>query len=306
MILFLAINDWANVGYVFAESLKRVGVDACAVKVNDHDFDYPESATTIPEGDVQGAVDQADTVVLMHSDPALLTSEINYSGKKLAVFHGGSQYRQEPEFLNRLFNSVVDLSIVQTGDLLDLGAKNEHWVMPCVDVDKYEPDFTHKDKLIAGHFPRGPGIKGTYYIEKIMRLFPQISYLQSAYTVPWKENLERVKRCDIYIDAMQPVIDGRTYGEWGVQALEAAALGKVILSHHLTKERYEKAFSGCPIMEINNTGDLTSHLSTITTFHDVDRQFIRKKKKETRKWVEENHSYEVTGERLKKIFEEGE
>ena len=124
-------------------------------------------------------------------------------------------------------------------------------------------------------------------------------FIHDAKTVSHKENLERINKCDIYIEAMQPKLGSFTYGEWGVTALEAAAMGKIVLSHFLSKYKYEKEFDACPIFTINNKYDLKNQLRTVLLMKEWE---VRKFQSLTRAWVVKNHSYKPTGERLKKLL----
>lgn len=303
-VLFFSIEDWANVGYGFAESLKSVGINAHAFTMNEHVLGYEKQAeeyTSFVE--MKKIVDVSDCIVFMHSDPTFVKLPFDINGKKKVVFHGGTTYRNNSKAVNNIFNGIVDISLVQTGDLLNLGAKNEKWIFPAIDTDAIKPSKTLSDKIVVGHYPRGPEIKGTEVIldviEKLKKDF-EFEFEYDPNNINHKENLNRINRCDIYIEAVKPELGGFKYGEWGVTALEAACMGKVVVSHFLSKNKYEEEFGVCPILTANNKYDLETHLTSLLSSKNG---VIEKHQNNIRNWVVNNHSYKPTGERLKKVLE---
>ena len=121
--------------YSLSECLNAVGVDSSAYCTRQPHFDYPEHAivTQSPE-ELEPVLEKADTIVFMHSCPKLLEIPFDFRKKRCVVFHGGSEYREKPDFINELFNPLVDISLTQTGSLLNLGAKNEKWLLPPIDT----------------------------------------------------------------------------------------------------------------------------------------------------------------------------
>jgi hypothetical protein len=305
-VLFLAINDWANVAHTYAESLKRVGIKAKAFSMNELDFKYPKIAETYTSFQrMKQVVDAADTVVLMHSHPHFAKLPFDLSEKKVAVFHGGSQYRNNPTLMNAVFNPIVDVSLVQTGDLLGLGAKNEKWVLTGIDTDRIKVRKTPTaKKLIVAHYPHKSAVKGSVFINHVLKKMAKkmdFIYSHNDDVVPYKKNLDRIAKCDIYVEAMMPTLNDKPYGEWGVTALEAAALGKVVVSHHLSRDRYNKTIMPpgweCPIRPISTGKELEDQIKFILT------QNIPQMQKDTRKWVVKFHSLKAQGERLKEALE---
>ena len=302
MILFLSIKDWANMGLMLSRCLRKIGVDAEAICTEPTRFQYQEMPVHTPTAEaMRPYLDAAEVIVFMHSNPNLLTIPYDFSKKKLAVFHGGTEYRQKPEVINELFNDKVYVSLVQTSNLLGLGAKNEKWILPPVDTDLIQPVKTNNEKIIVGHFPRSPIVKGTDEINRVVASLQgkhDFHYLFSAYQVDWAENLRRMGRCDIYICAMKPMLYGKPYGG-GIEVtdLESAALGKVTVTHfayHL--DRYLREFGNhLPLYIANEPSEL---YETLDMFLGADLKELDDIKEETRVWVEKNHSYEAVGRRL--------
>lgn len=308
-VLFFSIEDWANVGQTYARALKSVGVNAKAFTMKTADFKYPDKEESYSNFNrLRDVITGSDVIVLMHTHPDHVKIPFNLSEKRVAVFHGGSQYRDNPEMMNAIFNPLVYTSLIQTGDLLDKGAKNQKWVQAAVDTDRIRPrkiKSNNPSKLVFSHYPRHPLVKGTALIENAMQRIKRkcgknVVYYSDQTIFPWKKNLDRVAKCDIYIDAMQMKLGDKAYGEWGIQTLEAAALGKIVVAHFGSKDRYEKEIGPCPIVSVNNEKELYEKLLGLAK---TPHEEIKKLQKETRDWVVKYHSLKPMGKRLKEALE---
>jgi glycosyltransferase involved in cell wall biosynthesis len=305
-VLIISKADYANAGYLYGEALKSVGVEAEAWAVrpspNRGYGKYAKHFTNLFD-DILPKLREAKAVQLMHSRrfPSL-----PLDGKFVVVFHGGSRYRMRPDEMNQIFNPIVDKSIIQTGDLLGLGAKNEEWVLPCIDVDDFEPQIKPtQSKRIIAHYPHKGYVKGTETIYNVLwQVHDQKSkcantkgwkFLIDDKHLPWRENLERIAKCDVYIEAMNPTLREKPYGEWGLTALEAAALGKVVITHFQSYKRYAKEYGPCPLIVANSRSELVKAVKYVLRISHEDLQML---KVETRNWVERNHSFKAVGERL--------
>jgi len=304
-VLIVAKNDYANMAYKYQESLREVGVDAKAVTCNHPNFScIPNHAEVCKLKKIRSYAKSAEIIQFMHSQ----IIDLNLKNKRVFVFHGGSVYRRDSDKKNKLFNPIVEKSIIQTGDLLGLGAKNEVWVPAGVDTNKIKPVYKRQgDKIIIGHFPSNPLVKSSSEINRAMKNIRKkfgnkFEYISSSKKLNWNKHIQRVSKCDIYIDACTPILKttksprGNKYGEWGVAAPEAAALGKVVISHMLSCKRYEEEFGKCEIRVANSIQGVTNHIIKFLKMSDVELLQI---KKDTRAWVEKFHSYEFMGRRLK-------
>lgn len=299
-VLIVAKSDWANMSYRYQESLKKVGVDAKAVTLKINYSCKPNHAEICSLDKMKSYAKSAKIIQFMHSG----YFDLGVKNKRFFVFHGGSIYRGHSKEINKIFNPFVEKSIIQTGDLLGLGAKNEVWVLTCVDINKIKPIYKRQsDKLIVGHFPSSPRVKNSKGINKVMKNLKKkfgnkFEYIYSPKGIIWNKNMERMSKCDIYIDACKPTFKGNKYGEWGCAAVEAAALGKVVISHMLSYKRYEQEFGKCGIQVANSLQDIKIQMTKLLSMSDNDLLDLRKK---TRDWVEKFHSYHVIGKRLKEV-----
>jgi hypothetical protein len=326
----LCENDWANTGLRYYKCLTALGLRGLAFKGAFHTFYYPEQMVIHPaiyektknngnkiyvKIDVPELKNVAEAAKVIHfRDSVFVNTGIDLSKKKVVVQHGGRLYRQYHENLNAMFNPVADASLIHMADLMNLGAKNEHLMYFPVDTDYIKPQFKRQSlKLQIGHWPTSQIEKGSQMITEVVRRLEKkypdrFDYLgvekfefAGNEVVIWDVNLQRMKYCDIVIDAVAMTAQGHPYGEWGNTAVEAAACGSIVITHSRLPEYYEMEF---PIrsgyypnpMHIANTEDqLEEKLSMLLELSDFE---IEEEKQRHRAWVEQNHSIPATAKRL--------
>jgi hypothetical protein len=297
-VVNICIDDYANFSHENARCLRSVGVDCLDFKLLPHSFCYNTESTIVDVHGMLKQIMQADLVQLFHSDSNLLRYAIK---KPMVVWHTGTRYRQQSQKLNQLFNRHVQHSFIALGEFAGKGAKNEVYSVGAIDTENILPrPGLLNDKIIVGHYPSNPHIKGTDIINKIVGSIDiDFEYGHSMHHTTYKDQLQRMQLCDIYLELFAHSQNGKPYGSWGITALEAAAMGKVVFTNHTTKDVYKKAYGVYPGLEICNTQDLfKSRLEEVL----ADRDLIMILQAETRQWVVDHHSYEATGKRLKKIL----
>jgi len=309
-VLFTSVADWANVGFELSQALQSVGVEARSTFLQPHPFGYSETGEHLQNPwDLMKAINWATDIVFMHSALALpsgVTLESLKKHKHLYVYHGGTYYRQNHVAVNQAFNPYVDKAIVQTRDLWNLGAERKVWLLPSVNTDKLKPDFTIHNPLRIAHHPSST-IKGTK--ETIIPVLSQEKYrdrFQARITtgenrVSYPKNLDQMRKCDVYIEAIYP--PAYRIQEWGVTALEAASLGKIVITNFLLgQSEYPFEYGEtCPLWVANNAGELEERVDEILS---LNKEEIEGQKRLMRNWVERLHSPEAVGRRMKeKVFE---
>ena len=304
VLLVSVKSDYANVAYTLQQSLLAVGVDALALSLKRTTTLKPAKAKVVKLPELKRYAQQSKIIQFMHS----VYIDLGVKNKRMFVYHGGGRYRENFKSLNKIFNPRVEKCIIQTGDLLNLGAKNEVWLLPAVDTEKIKPVYKRQNKkIIVGHFPSSKLVKNSRGINEIIERLKKdfgdkFEYINSSSIIDWSKHMERVSKCDIYIEACTPYLKGKKtlnkYGEWGVSGVEAAALGKVVVTHFLSCERYEKEYGECYLKTANTLDDIEKHMRELLTLSDDE---ILKIQKDTRSWVEKFHSYRAVGKRLKEI-----
>jgi len=309
VVTFLSRGDAANLSYNLSESLKAVGVDSIALKLKPHKYKYDKEAIVTNYDTINRRVAKSDIIVFVHSQFLKHLDKKNLRGKKKKyVVHGGSTYRIDFKKINIFFNKFVDKTLIQTGDLLNLGGRNEVWIMAPIDTDYIQPiNKEISDKIVISHFPSGELVKGSNVINSIMNklmldktVSGKFIYNFSGQRVPWKKNLERMAECDIYLEACQPTLKKRRYGEFGIAGLEAAAQGKILITHFRSSDRYKQEFGEHPIQVVNTPEEIEQTIRRLLLLSKDELVDLQNK---TRDWVVKYHSFKSMGERLKKVFD---
>lgn len=312
-VLMICYDDFANTLARFWQCARYLGLNAIAVKGVKHPFRYPYQAPlhpslmhqpissaplTVLAPGLEHLIECANVVHLFTSTYPMCA--VNWGKHPVIVQHGGTYYRQHPKECNELFNQLAQKTVIQCPDLLGLGAKDETLIYYPVDTTLIQPDFSKKgDKLVVGHFPSNPKVKGSDLIRSVIFESP-VNYMgpdgvNNWPLVPWAENLKRFKQCDVIVETLAAEQTGKKYGEWGNTALEAAASGCVIVSNCIHEDVYQKEYGDLGIHVANDAYSLKVELTRLSQLSDDD---LMAEKKACRKWVEEKHSIPATAERL--------
>jgi hypothetical protein len=279
--------------------LKAAGVDVDGCKIYPHSFGYTEQLPIVTKDEMKHKIFNGgyDVIQIFNSDPLVPILMQGYKGK-VVIHHTGTRYRENPSELNRIFNPIVWKTIHCHSEFFGLGAINENLVTVTIDVDKFTPNYDTNKEFVFAHYPSNPEVKGTKTIKRIADL-TGINFKYSAQRVNHEDNIARMHDCDVYIELHNPTINGKKYGHFGNTALEAAAMGKVVITQNLTPEIYEREYGECPMFLARDEMHLAYILNHINSL-SVDEMV--ELKKEHRKWVQEKHSFKAQGERLKRIL----
>ena len=316
-VVFFSHGDWANIGAHLAEALRIVGVSAVSRAAWDLKPDYPIKSKLYEHyKEVVEDLENAKVIFLMHGRPLLQdgVSGIPASiaeGKLVCTFHGGPPLINLPKggivekgFFGRYTRRGLDpVHFIQMPklyntckDLVD----RIHLLSPPVDTMRLRTEyFRGGRKVVVGHFPRNTGnsLKTKGY-DKVVRVFEQLTYHFEYHVatefISWWDHIDRIRGCDIYVEKLSELVQ-----EWGMAALEAAALGKIVITNFAAREVYEKFYGPSPIIEVSDPYGLYDVLLDMESWSSSR---IREKQEETRIWAEKYHSFPVVGERLKRIL----
>ena len=81
--------------------------------------------------------------------------------------------------------------------------------------------------------------------------------------------------------------------------MEAAALGKIVISNDLWRTRYEDEFGGCPLLVANSRTELSMKIMYL---NEASGQYLEELRRHTRDWVVARHSFKPIGARLKEVL----
>lgn len=300
-VIAISYDDYSNFGYSQIEALKSIGVSAEGYKLVAHPFGYAEQSPVINKVEMMEKIRDADIILILHSWIDGLKMCLECGKKRLAVYHTGSLYRQNPQKMNGIFNPYVSVAITDECEFIGTGMKNEQYIATAVDTDKIKfVDKEIKLPYIIAHYPSNPEVKGTQKIVEMMSKIQsdRFKFVFDFQRVVHAVNMIRIAACDIYIEMFQPTLNGKPYGCWGVTAFEAAAMGKVVVTNNINLKAYTDAYIYCPF-EIANTE--TEFIEAIKRVCDRNENGFASSW--MRNLIITNHSYPATGQRIKSILE---
>lgn len=292
-VINITWDDYANYGYHNAMAMRSVGIDAEAFCLKRHGFGYDKHATNVTMEQIVEECNKADVIQVMHSCDTMYNAVKNLD-KKIIVWHTGTRYRTQPDHYNKMWNPIVYKSVLALGEFMNSGAKNPVYFGITVDVDSITPDYKLNTPLVVAHYPSNPLVKGTSIINTLTR---GMNY-RTGGIVPHPQNVERMQKTDIYIEMMALKQGGYPYGSFGTTAVEAAAMGKIVLTNNLWEQTYKKVYGACGLVISNNPKDMLNELKTLLS--STDKEIIKLKKR-SRRWAEK-HGYKKQGKRMLKLL----
>lgn len=296
-VLNICKNDYANFAWDNTKALRSAGIESRCMKTVVHPFDYQEHGDVVKLQDIIRELPKYDFIQFFFNIDLYRLLAPHLRRKKLVVYYASSDFRDNKNRYLATFNPVVHKSVIALGEFAGYGARNEVYVVGAVDTDKLCPNGhkTMKPFKVA-HYPSNTLVKGSETINRIAKNIKNIRYKFSDKKVGFDEQIERMKDCDIYIELFNPTLNGNKYGSFGITALEAAALGKIVITQNLSRDIYEMNYGCCPLMLVETEEELKDKLEMLAGMTTAEIRFLQEK---TREWVVKNHSYLATGRRIK-------
>lgn len=296
-VVFCTWNDYANLCKNLSDALRSVGVDSMAITLTPHRFDYRKQAFHVSSMQMREEMKRADLIIIGHTSETVLdlTRGLN---KRIWVLHTGTPYRQNPDKANKIFDSVVERTLIDSPEFFTLGAKNITYVAAAIDTEAVRFTPSNNERLVFAHYPSKAETKGTTRIAEMMTDF-DVEFVCDTAQVSHEENLERIGKCDVYIELFAPLQDGKPYGSFGVTCFEAAALGKIVVTNSLFHQVYNQAY-GTSELQVANTE--RAFKCVIAELMGKPKWEIEVMQKQTRKWLVEKHSMQATGKYLKQFL----
>lgn len=301
-VLNVCQDDWANFAYDNSVSLRSVGIKADSINRNKHLFDYDNQSIIQPDvSKICEMIQDYDVIQFFHDNVSMFNAIKNAcAGKRLIVYHTSSYYRKNYTAVDHLMNIYAEKAVCAMPEFMPLCThKHKIYMVGAVDTDTLKPDGKEFNNAMFAHYPSNPKVKGTPQIVNMMQdLGIKENFNYSYDIIPYKENIVRMIDCNVYIE-MFSMIDGMgsPYGNFGISALEAAALGKIVITNCLGIRIY-KEYYGSIGLDIANTEE--EFREKITEMSNFSKEEIILKQNHTRDWVVKNHSYKASGEYILK------
>jgi hypothetical protein len=292
-ILSICQDDFANFMYDNMKALLSVGLDCDCVKLQKHSF-YEEQAEIVSYESLLHLIASYDIIQFFHDNSSLwsaITPEI--LDKKVIVYHTSSDYRKNYKVKNQLMKGawkhiacMPEFVVMCPGSIYMVGA---------VDTDKLRPrEFITGSDIIFGHYPSNPTVKGTAKIIEMMRnIEVHFRYSDDGAIVPHESQLAMMAACDVYIEMFADKDGlGSVYGNFGITALEAGALGRLVVTQCKDIEVYRKHYGETFFYPVTDENDFLSKIEMLNSMSEND---IKEEQILTRETLVRNHSYKATG-----------
>ena len=284
----LTSSDWAAFSMGLYKSLKAVDADVIGHALTRHIFGYEEQLEVITPNNIKETYKDCDVVLMVHSD-----WELNeYITCPIIPIHTGTKYRQGHELINTKFNSPI--SIIALPEFQTL-APNPKYLVGAVESNWAVKDVVGR-RIRVGHFPSNPDVKGTEDIVRILRNAENCEFIYSTERVSHAENLKRIYDCDIYVEMLASTQGGKPYGSFGITGLEAAAMGKIVITQAINDNGlYNDAYG---VNMLNFVKDELGLKKTLSSLLQYKGDYLTGQMESTKEWIEKNHSYKATGTKL--------
>ena len=241
---------------------------------------------------MESVIKDASHVIIHHSDIELL--KYTHKEQKVILYHAGTRFRSSHNAI--LNNSEGCNHLIALPEFKKY--INAPYIVGAIDTDKIPFIDETKKPYIVGHYPSNPEVKGSSLIIDALKDVPGFSFSLSK--VGYKSQLERISQCDIYVELFAPTQGGNEYGSFGMTALEASAMGKIVITQNKTgKELYKQTYGDCPLIIVDSIEELKQNVLTLI---DKDVQEIKNLSSQFRRWAESQHGYKATGSRLYKFL----
>ena len=299
----LSHDDYSNFAYEQTKALLKVGLDAECIKEKKHQFNYGKEGEVLSENEIYERLRRADIVQIFHSHRRALTLfQKSGSKAKLTVWHTGTIYREQPTEIYNLFQTAG--AIKHFTDQCEFLISNPHliYIAAAIDIDEYKDykfNFETQRPFFVSHFPSKSQIKGSETICKMMEDM-DCKFTYSDKLVSHDQQLERMSRCDIYIELFQNQLNGKDYGCYGVTAFESAAMRKIVFTQNIYEFAYRNSYHcELPFFICNTPSDFIEKMKMVLKYSPI--QLIEHQRR-TNEWLVRNHSLEATGMKVRNIL----
>jgi len=300
-IINISRDDWANYAYDNCQALRAIGADCFCFKLKPHLFKYGHEAKVVGMGAMNVLMRQADIIQIFHSDVELYGLARKIRGKNVIVYHTGTFYRQNHEMLNIQFAGAdrIVYAMPEFSRLVPPGS-----IYATVAINTGEMDFGYEEsgKTVFRHHPSNADVKGTKDIIRMMNELNlngthEFHHTDNTGRLSYDANLIRMSQCDVYIELFNLKQDGHDYGNFGTSAIEAAAMGKIVVTQVRDESVYRKWYGDHALMIANSEEQFKIIIHSLAY---MTRSQLRVLKDYSKDWATRKHSYKAAGDHLLK------
>jgi glycosyltransferase involved in cell wall biosynthesis len=176
-------------------------------------------------------------------------------------------------------------------EFMGLGAKNAVYMVGAIDTDKLY--WNENNGGGFGHYPSNAKVKGTDKIVELMKSI-EVPLTYSIDVVDYETQIKRMRSCRVYIEMFtKHDANGMPYGNFGITALEAAAMGIPVITNCRDWGVYYGVYGKLPFIVAN---DEKEFIKQVTLFYSCPPVYENIFSESVRNLIIKNHSYKATGE----------
>ena len=317
-VLLFAPRDYAGSFFKWATAINsHTDFAARLVGVRTHRFGYPLDLLFPAfsfSADYSGLLEliEQSSVVHIKDESGFYLRNLppdlfaQFDGPRVFTHYGtfAREHATDPDYMRHVLS--FDARIAMTPDLC-FEWFDGAYIPHAVDSDRFE--YSWQDGRVLGHSPSDYARKGTNtLLHAIEDLDVRLDLIEG---VPHDEALRRKATCNLFFDQAGPESQGESppatvIGWYGNSAIEAAVHGIPTIAH-LSEAAFAGALrAGKPIRErcpiINTPLDEEGMRETIERYFAQSAEDRHELSLRTRAWIEEFHSYPVTGRELAAVY----
>lgn len=277
-------DDYANFMYCQVEAMRMAGVDATGYKMQQSVYNYPVQCS-ISRGSMMRNI-TADVYMVFHSHMEVL-NYINTNRSPVVVVHTGTRFRKNADQITKEcvgYRNVIALPEFATH------LPDADYVVGCIDDRSIRQVPPVQNRF--GHYPSNAEVKGTEVIRRVSIKAGVPIHIDTT-RMNYLNHVKRVSSVDIIVEMLKPRQDGGyAYGSFGMQALEASAIGKVVITNNLTgQELYARTYGDCELEIANDEQQLYDKLIQWRNGDTIN------KGRAVAAWYHAKHGMAATGKR---------
>lgn len=290
-VLNICQEDWANFSYDNMMALRSVDINADSVKRHPHVWGYErESLVQMSIRKIILMAKHYDVIQFFHDDIKLFKKIIGHFKGRIIVYHTSSFYRKNHVAIDKIMNRYSEKAVCAMPEFMQYCThKDKIYMVGAIDTNKLKPNKESKYRF--AHYPSNTVVKGT---SKIIEMMKDYDFHCSTDLIKADKQIDRIRLCDVYIELFSMKdAHGSAYGNFGISALEAAALGKIVVTNCLGIRIYKEHY-GRIGLDIANTEEKFKEV--IAELNSLSKDELILRKKNVRDWVVKTHSYKASGE----------
>lgn len=283
-------NDYANMMFGVCKALKLQGLDSECYVTEVHPFGYSEQATHVSYGQMKELAKDADVIHIFHSDNHVIPHiQGDWKGRKLFVWHTGTPYRINSRFHDNFWKGY---KVITDQAEFIAGGLRADFIPAGVDFEALG-QVKEEVRYKFAHCPSNQEVKGTVEIRRIADSCKVPIHIDVK-LLPSVENIKRMAACEVYVELFAPTNLNKPYGHWGVAAMEAAALGRIVITNEVS-EVYKRFYGESFVYAANNEHHFAAILQI---FNGMPKEELAERQYDTWAIANKNHNYKAVAERV--------